>query len=125
MKLKCETKYCKNKARKGRKICSTCDKRRWRCRYPMKAAYQTLRYNATRRRKPFTITFADFEKFCYEFNYMAGKGRSRTSFTVDCIINAFGYVPGNIQSLSRSDNSRKGTKTLIYDYRNPEYTTVI
>ena len=125
MKLKCETKYCKNKRRKGRNKCSTCGKREWRTKFPMKAAYQTLRHNATRRRKPFTITFADFEKFCYEFNYMAGKGRTRLSYTVDCIVNSLGYVPGNLQSLTRSDNARKGTKILIYDYRHPEHATVI
>jgi hypothetical protein len=121
----CKTKYCKNKTRKGRLICSTCDKREWREKYPMKAAFQTLRHNATRRGKPFTITFEYFQKFCYETKYMAGKGRSKLSFTVDCIINKLGYIPGNIQKLTKSANSSKGTKTLVYDYRHPEHTTVI
>lgn len=91
----------------------------------MKAAFQTLRYNAHRRGKPFTITFEYFTQFCYETNYMAGKGRSSLSYSVDCIINSLGYIPGNIQMLPKGQNASKGTKTLIYDYRYPELARVV
>lgn len=124
----CSTKYCRNKARNNRTICSTCDKRAWRKKHPMKAAFQTLRQNTRRRAreqgrpKPFTITFEYFKQFCIETNYMAGKGRTKLSYTVDCVIEELGYVPGNLQRLTKQDNSikeqvRRRNKTLIYDYR--------
>lgn len=83
----------------------------------MKAAFQTLRQNARRRLKPFKLTFAEFERFCYETKYMAGKGRQRKSFTIDRRDNAKGYTIDNIQMLTKSANSTKRTKTLVYDYR--------
>lgn len=79
----------------------------------MMAAYQNLKYNTTRRskeqnkHKPFTITFEDFKEFCIETKYMAGKGRTKTSYTIDCIIEELGYVRGNLQKLTKSDNSKK------------------
>lgn len=82
----------------------------------MKASYQTLKYNATRRNKVFTITFEYFEKFCYETNYMAGKGRSKSSYSIDRIKNELGYIPGNIQKLTVPENSRKKNKVLVYDW---------
>lgn len=100
----------------------------------MKAAFQTLRQNTRRRAKeqrkpkPFTITFEDFQEFCIKTKYMAGKGRTKTSYTIDCIIELLGYVRGNLQKLSKSDNSKKEQvrrKTLIYDYRRPDLTTVV
>lgn len=127
----CATPYCKRKARN--KYCTTCDKKRWRAKYPMKAAFQTLRQNNRRRGieqgkpKPFTITFQDFEEFCYNTNYMAGKGRSKTSYSIDCIKEELGYVKGNLQKLTVSANSKKEQvrrKTLIYDYRTRTATVV-
>lgn len=124
-KLCCEA-FCKNKRREGRRICATCDKRRWRKRHPMKAAYETLKYNTTRRAKqqgrpkPFTITFEDFKQFCYKTNYMAGKGRSKDSYSIDCKIEELGYVKGNLQKLTVSQNSikeHKRRKLLVYDWR--------
>lgn len=91
----------------------------------MKAAYQTKRHNARRKGKPFTITFEEFEQFCYKYNYMAGRGRSKESYGIDCIDPRLGYVTGNIQALTNSENARKGNKILVYDYRHPEHTTVI
>lgn len=90
----------------------------------MKAAFQTLRQNARRRKKPFTITFQDFQQFCYKYNYMAGKGRNKESYTIDRKINALGYVPGNLRMLTNSQNAAKRNKMLNYDYRHPEHTTV-
>lgn len=116
VKIRCESKGCRNSARKGRKICSTCNKRQWRVKYPMKASYETLKGNAKRRGKIFELTFEEFKDFCYETNYMAGKGRSKLSFSVDCVIPGLGYVRSNIQKLTVSDNSKKKNKILMYDW---------
>lgn len=120
----CATPYCRNSARQGQNFCGTCVTAKWRRHNPMMAAYVTLRYNATRRGKPFTITFDDFKEFCYLTNYMAGRGRSKTSYTIDCIINALGYVPGNLQQLSKSANSSKKDRILVYDF-STKYARVI
>lgn len=90
----------------------------------MKAAFQTLRHNATRRGKVFNLTFKQFEKFCHETLYLAGKGRKNKSFTIDRIDNSKGYTINNIQMLTKSANCRKSTKTLVYDYRTG-YATVV
>jgi hypothetical protein len=89
----------------------------------MKAAFQTLRQNARRRKKPFTISFEYFRRFCYRTKDMAGKGRNKDSYSIDCKINELGYVPGNIRKLTVAQNSSKGKK-LIFDYRYPQFTTV-
>lgn len=117
MKRICAEKYCRRDARAGKRICTTCDKKIWRKKYPMKAAFQTLRHNATRRGKEFKLTFDEFVKFCYETNYMAGKGRSKKSFSIDRIDNLSGYNIKNIRMITKSANSRKHTKILSYDWR--------
>jgi hypothetical protein len=130
----CKTKGCKRVARPHRTICTTCDKRIWRQKYPMKASFQSLRQNTRRRGKaqgkpkPFTITFEDFEEFCYETEYMKGKGRSKNSHSVDCIIEELGYVKGNLQKLTVSQNSIKENarrkKVLSYDWQTKTATVI-
>lgn len=121
---KCATPYCKKpKARKGTK-CEACVKREYRKRNAMKAAYQLLRSNAKKRGKEFTITFEDFQQFCFETNYIAGKGKTKTSYSIDRIDNDKGYVPGNLRMMTLSDNARKGAKILSYDYRDQSATVV-
>jgi len=46
----------------------------------MKAAFQNLRANASRRGKDFSLTFEQFKNFAIATNYIAGKGRQRNSF---------------------------------------------
>lgn len=41
-----------------------------------------------------------------------GKGRSKESITIDRVDNNKGYVAGNIQPLSNSSNSAKGTRPM-------------
>lgn len=121
---RCKVKYCRRTCRKHHRICSTHDKRFWREKYPMKAAFQTLRQNARRRGIDFGLTFEDFQMFCRATKYIAGKGRKKDSFTIDRINNDKGYVLSNIQMLTKSDNSRKATKLLMYDWRT-KYARVV
>ena len=113
---KCKTPYCRNKTVGGRKHCSTCRCRKSREKNPLAYAYHNLKSSARKRNKPFTITIEYFAQFCTEYNYLAGKGRSKTCLSVDCIINELGYVPGNLRTLPMGENSAKGTKVLEYDW---------
>lgn len=121
----CTEPYCMNTRRRHRKICSTCDKKKWRAKYVMKACFQTLRQNARRRDKPFTITFEYFKRFCYRTKYIAGKGRTKDHYSIHRIKNELGYVPGNIKSLINTDHQKIHSKVLNYDYRYPNSTNVI
>lgn len=137
---KCATPNCRHPARKNKRkdgtfgyaqLCSGCDKKRWRKENPMKASYQTLKYNSTRRHVFFDLTFEEFAEFCYETNYMAGKGRSKESHTVDRKIDGMlpGYTKGNIQALPKGINSqkeiaRRKNKVLVYDWETGTATVV-
>ena len=120
----CDTPYCGNRRAKDRRHCFKCISRKRRAANPMRASYDTLKYNARRRKKPFSITFAQFKEFCYETSYLAGKGRSAQSFSIDCEINELGYVYGNLRNRTVSENSRKGVKRLVYDWETG-YATVV
>lgn len=91
----------------------------------MRAAFEALRFNARRRGKRFTISYAYFQQFCYETAYIAGKGRSSVSFTVDRERDELGYVEGNLRVRTNSANSAKAKKKLVYDWEHPEYAYVV
>jgi len=111
---KCSVKYCRNKVKGGK--CNSCASRQKRARNPLRYAYDVLKMNAKRREKPFTITFDYFKKFAIETDYIAGKGRTKKSYSVDRIRNDLGYVPGNLRVLTCSDNARKATRKTILSY---------
>jgi hypothetical protein len=123
MKTKCETKYCKNKV-KG-KYCSTCRSKKSREQNPVKYSYSNLKSNSKRRGIAFKLTFEEFIQFCYQTQYLAGKGKTKTSFSIDRIENDKGYTLDNIRILTLSDNSKKGNKKiLMYDWQT-KYASVI
>ena len=115
--MRCKTNRCRNQAAKSRRICLTCKSRIYRQRNPMKACYQTLRDNAKRRGKLFDLTFAQFKRFAIKFEMLHGRGRRSESYSVDRIKNHLGYTYNNIQRLTLSENSAKGTKTITYDHQ--------
>ena len=85
----------------------------------MRDAWQHLKDNSKRRGVYFDLTFEEFAEFCYEYKYLIGVGRSKTSYSVDRIIEELGYTAGNIHVLPLADNSRKENmrrKSLNYDY---------
>lgn len=132
----CSTPRCMHKMPKGKKygpnwVCGTCSKRRWRKEHPMEASYQTLKYNSTRRKVYFDLTFEEFKEVCYKYDYMAGKGRTRLSYTVDRKIEGKkpGYTKDNIQCLPKGVNSqkemaRRQKKILIYDWQTGTATVI-
>lgn len=120
---KCATDGCYHKIEK-RNYCNTCRKRKYRQSNPIKASYQQLRDNAKRRGKFFDLTLEEFASFCYKTDYIQGKGKTATSYSIDCIENEKGYTKNNIRVLPLGENSKKGTKKLEYDYINREFIVV-
>lgn len=89
---------------------------RWRKKYPMKAAYHTLKYNARRRGKEFTLTFAEFEQFAIETKLLTKRGVKSSSYTVDRIDSSKGYTIDNIQVLPKGVNCRKSMIERYYQF---------
>lgn len=112
--MKCKTKDCKNKARKKGLDCEMCHKRKVRGNNLIKYAYDTLKINAKRRGKIFTISYVYFEKLCLESNYHELKGRGANDLTIDRINNEIGYVEGNVRVVKKSINSTKQDKDLPF-----------
>ena len=98
-------------------LTSTERSRKARAADPVRYSYVSLRNNAKRRGKVFTITLDYFKQFCYATDYLKGKGRTATSYTVDRIDESRGYVAGNLQVLTLTANVRK---YLNYDWQTKE-----
>lgn len=101
------TKLCRNAPRAGYDLCEKCIKARTRAKDPVKTAYQNLRDSARKRGKEFTITLDYFRRFCKRTDYMVGKGRTKESYHVDRKDESKGYIPGNLQVLTNSENVKK------------------
>lgn len=76
----------------------------------MRAAFHRLRYHAQQRGIEFSIPFAEFERFARETEYLTRRGNNGGSLTVDRKDNLKGYISGNIQAMTRSENSVKLAK---------------
>gem|GEM_PF-3831134 len=77
----------------------------------------TLRDNSKRRVKLFDLTFEQFKQFCFETDYIAGKGKTKKSYSIDCIDENKGYTISNIRVLTLEDNSKKRWHKLEYDWQ--------
>ena len=119
----CKTKYCRKPAKRAG-LCYSCEKKQTIAANPYRYAYQTLKDNATRRGKRFTLTLEYWIKWCDETGYLAMKGRGADDATVDCIENELGYADGNIRPLTRSDNSSKGVKKVAYNHITGEFDII-
>lgn len=111
MNKQCVTEGCLKPAGHHRKICYSCMQRQYKENHPLRYCYNTLRINAKRRYKGFGITFEEFEQFCKETGYIEGKGKTKTSLSIDRIYNFQGYDFSNMRVLTLSLNSKKG----VYD----------
>jgi hypothetical protein len=72
--------------------------------YPFKYWFDTLKMNARRRRKEFTLTLKQFEDFCRKTGYDTKKGRTADSLTIDREDVTKGYTFENIRAITLSDN---------------------
>jgi hypothetical protein len=102
--MKCQ---CGKIAIKGRKQCSACKSRNYREKYPLKAAFYIKKANAKHKRKEFNLTFEQFEYFAIKSQYLKKKGIFKDSFHLDRIREDIGYVAGNLQLLTNSQNVKK------------------
>ena len=113
--MKCATESCQNEAQLHRTLCYKCEKRKYREKYPLKYWYTTLKMNAKRRRKDFTLTINQFETFCKQTGYDERKGKTANSLSIDRVNNDRGYHFDNIRAITLSENSIKKDSSLIID----------
>lgn len=113
----CTTKGCRKQAIKNRRKCSACVQRAYRKSHPIRASYQCLKDNAKRRGKFFDLTLEQFTEWCHKEDYIQGKGRTKESYSIDCIVPSRGYTIDNLQRLTVSDNAKKGVKILHYNWQ--------
>jgi hypothetical protein len=92
-----------------RSYCYKCKCRRMRELHHISYLLNNLRCSARRRNIPFTLTYADFEKFCHETGYDVKHGQLPDSLTVDRIDSNEGYHIWNIRALSFAENSAQGS----------------
>jgi hypothetical protein len=95
-KKKCHSPYC-----------SRCRTRRWNESHPLARAFHNLRSHAAERGKDFSLTFEQFKIFAVRTDYMARKGKTSLSLSIDRIDNSRGYCFENIQAITLRENSRK------------------
>ena len=87
--------------------CSKCRGFRYRRNHPLKTTHQILKDNAKRRGVYFNLTLQEFKEFCERTNYLEHKGRLGDDMTIDRIDPTKGYIAGNLQVLTRRENSKK------------------
>lgn len=100
---------CSNKQSKKDRFCSKHSKRYQKEVNPINYAYNTLKCNAKRRGKSFELTLDQFKEFCQQTDYINLKGKTASSLSIDRIKQSEGYHYNNIQPLTLSENSKKGT----------------
>lgn len=100
----CATRYCRRRHGAKSPKCSRCQLRLWRAKFPMKAKLAILRDRAARKRVPFDLTLAWLTEF------LAAGGYDSAEHHIDREKPWLGYVMGNLQILSSSENIAKGNR---------------
>lgn len=112
---KCKTKYCRREAKRSN-FCFRCEHENRKKNNPYIYWLGVNRRNAKRRGKYWDISLEYWVEWCDDNGYLALKGRDKHSMSIDCVINELGYIDGNLAPLTVSDNSKKGTKQVEWDY---------
>jgi hypothetical protein len=81
--------------------------RRWRAAHPMTAAWRAVKDHAKARGIYFNLPKPYFIRFALRSDYLNRKGLNGHCLTIDRINNLRGYVVGNIQPLTRKQNTIK------------------
>lgn len=107
---KSAAKYKYKKKTKRLLFCHCCRIERYQVKYPEKYTWMTLRNNAKRRGKDFSLTFDQFQVFLKNNpDYMRDKGTKVCSLQIDRIDNEKGYHFDNIQTITLRKNRYKYT----------------
>lgn len=106
---KCLTKFCRGIAWRHCKnvLCPKCVNRRWRDRNPLRYFFNRLRYRAAERGHVFALPFEYYCEMVLASGYLEKKGKTAASLSIDRINEKVGYVVGNVQFKTLSENSRK------------------
>lgn len=102
----CAEKHCNRPAAKGRSRCHRCRSRKFAREHPFAYHYNALRNNARRRGKPFTISLADYIALWEDHpdKWAEKCSEGECQWQIDRIDPTKGYVPGNLQILSKRKN---------------------
>jgi hypothetical protein len=115
----CARRYCRKPARlQARdKLCHNCRKQVSMFRNPLLHEYHLLKTHAKKRGKLFTLTYSYFDEIA------EGQSLKARGLSVDRIDPLRGYEEGNIQLLTLSENSKKGStedKARWREHRNSQ-----
>ena len=104
----CASLSCDNIAR-GRHYCAKCAHDRYAAANPEREVFRNLRYNASRRKIKFTLTFSWFINWLQAEGkgYLERRGRRKNDLTLDRVDPRLGYANGNLQVLTRAANTAK------------------
>lgn len=105
----CCVKFCRNHRIPGRLLCYRHKQGLWRLRNPMRSAYHNLKHHALARKIKFTLTFDQFKEVCDATGYLELKGNKAEDLHIDRVEANKGYSIDNIQVITCSENSKKGS----------------
>lgn len=106
----CANEDCASEAAPGRTICWKCKSRQFSKKNPIRKAWHNLKRSAVRREIKFELTLKYFTEWVTTGagkGYMELAGMNGDDLTIDRIKPELGYVEGNLQLLTRTENSNK------------------
>lgn len=116
MEKRCKNINCLRTPQKHRLECSTCRLRKWVARNPVTSRFVFWKRNTRKRGIPNEVTIHQYTVFGIEtgYFYLLSIG---IDVTIDRKISTEPYRIGNMQLLTRADNSRKARNEIAYGMR--------
>ena len=103
----CQAHGCKNKSPKKDRFCPKHRHRYVKHTNMLRYTYNALKSNAKRRKKSFSLTIEEFKVICFASGYLKGKGKAKSSLTIDRKNPRCGYHVWNVRIITLSENSKK------------------
>jgi hypothetical protein len=116
----CSNETCKRKAAPRRTKCWGCLKSNWREEHPYKNLIARMRTRATTKNIPFDLTVEDLKELTSGLD-LSGDRRHKEGLQFDRVEPWKGYVRGNVQMLTTSENAAKGNRERRDPRNNPFY----
>ncbi len=101
----CQTPFCRKRVRKHRRFCNTCRNRKYDD--SLRRLFRNLKSSAKRRGKAFALSWDYFCDLVISTGYDINHGNGASDLHIDRINPDLGYVEGNLQVITCSENSRK------------------